>query len=126
VLPAVPVLLVVDDVAPVCAPVLPVPCSALVGPQFVRLDSPPPLLVEPPDELPEPELPEPELPELELPELPELESEPEPEFPEPEDCAMAEVARPSERAVTARILVIKGFPPVGCYGHLTFAIDHSS
>jgi hypothetical protein len=133
-LPAVPVLLVVDDVAPVCAPVLPVPCSALVGPQLVRLDSfellapeldePDPELPEP--ELPEPELPEPELPEPELPELPELESEPEPELPEPEDCAMADVARPSERAVMARILVIKGFPPVGCYGHLTFAIDHSS
>jgi hypothetical protein len=59
VLPAVPALLVVDEVAPVWEPVLPVPCSALVGPQLVRLDSVPLLPVDPPDEL-FPVFPEPE------------------------------------------------------------------
>ena len=105
-MPAVPVAVVVDEVAPVWEPVLPVPCSALVGPQLVRLDSVPPLLVDPPVEL-DPELPEPE----DCPE-PELEFDPDPELPDPEDCARADVARPSESAVTARILVIIGFPLV--------------
>ncbi|TDK32292.1 hypothetical protein E2F50_18440 [Rhizobium deserti] len=60
----------------------------------------------------EPELPEPE--DDPEPELPEPEDEPEPELPEPELCATAAVARPSESAVTARILVIIGFPLVAC------------
>jgi hypothetical protein len=99
VLPAMPVSEVPVDDAPVLAPVLPVPWLAVVGPQLVRLLLSPPL--------------PPALPELEeslepLDEEPELEPEEsdEPDEPEPAPCAMAEVARPRDRAVTARILVI--------------------
>jgi hypothetical protein len=103
---SVPVVVVVPDDVPVPAvpefedPVaLPedepvaLPEPAVPEPVFPDSDDWP----EPLDDEPDPEVPEPELPEPELPE------------PEPEDCASAEVARPSESAVTARILVIMGF-----------------
>jgi hypothetical protein len=107
VLPAKPVLSVLEDAEPVIAPVLPVPWLALVGPQFVRLEFEPPLLVVLPVALGSVLLLLPGLDGLcaeALPELPELELELEP------DWAAAAVARPSESAVTVRILVIIWFP----------------
>jgi hypothetical protein len=104
-----PVSLVPVEDAPVLAPVLPVPCMAVVGPQFVRLLLSPPL----PPALPElEESPEP------LDEEPELEPE-ESDEPEPAPCAMAEVARPRDRAVTARILVIMSESSFNIFFHST-------